>query len=322
MTIASQTCPLWRRFCVVPEVTRTTPTQPLVIIMKTVLIHIMRRKRDYAKLPFFDFLRDVTIPPRDRLAFVPAMANFIMDFGDFNRHVLRDDDAGDDPHQRMLNEHAREDDHHWPWFLEDFAKLGFDTYAPSSEVMRFLWSPAFARNRMLSHRLTHLVWLASSPVRLAVVEAIEETGNVLFALTAQVAREVEAEIGEPLRYLGDFHFALESGHAMNNEHAELAAIELTDADRADALRRVDTVYELFEGWVDELLTYARTRIAEGEAAAQAVTLRVARDNPAIDAAAAAVKALAKRDEAARAATVTSLPGTPSVKPAAAASRAA
>ena len=97
--------------------------------MKPVLIHILRRKHGYAKLPFFDFLRDESIAPRDRLAFVPAMANFIMSFGDFNRHVLRDDANGHDPHQRMLNDHAREDDHHWPWFLEDFAKLGFDVFS-------------------------------------------------------------------------------------------------------------------------------------------------------------------------------------------------
>ncbi len=229
--------------------------------MKSVLVHILRRKRDYAKLPFFDFLRDASIAPRERLAFMPAMANFIMDFGDFNRHVLRDDSADDHPYQRMLNQHAREDDHHWPWYLEDFVKLGFDTDVPASEVMRFLWSPAFARNRMLSHRLTHMVWLASPAVRLAVVEAIEETGNVLFALTAALARQVGPQIGHELRYLGDFHFALESGHAMNNDHAELAAIDLGDADRADALRRVDTVFELFADWTDELLAYARERIA-------------------------------------------------------------
>ena len=261
--------------------------------MKPVLIHILLRKRAYAKLAFFDFLRDESIAPRGRLAFVPAMANFIMSFGDFNRHVLRDDTNADDPHQRMINDHSREDDHHWPWYLEDFAKLGFDAQLPSSEVMRFLWSPAFARNRMLSHRLAHLVWLASPAVRLAVIEAIEETGNVLFDLTAKVARQVEAEIGDELRYLGDFHFALESGHAMNNDHAELAAIELNDDERADAMRRVDAVYELFEGWVDELLAYARERIAEGEAAAATATTRVAADNPAIDAAAAAVNAVKK-----------------------------
>jgi hypothetical protein len=198
--------------------------------MKTVLARIVHRKRDDARLAFFDFLRDDRIAPRDRFAFFP-MATFVMDFGDFNRHLLRDDASGD-PHQRMLDEHSREDDHHWPWYLEDFVKLGFDADVPASESMRFLWSDAFARNRMLSHRLAHLVWLASPAVRLAVVEAIEETGNVLLALTAKLAKKVEPQIGHELRDLGDIHFALESGHATNNDHAELAAIELSDAERA------------------------------------------------------------------------------------------
>ena len=82
MTIASQTCPLWRRVTAWPS------------CRDGQLHHELRRLQ----------------PP-----------------------LAADDDAGNDPHQRMLNEHAREDDHHWPWFLEDFAKLGFDTHAPSSE---------------------------------------------------------------------------------------------------------------------------------------------------------------------------------------------
>lgn len=233
--------------------------------MKPVLQHIFSRKRAYARLPFFDFLRDDTLAVRERLAFYPCMAPFILSFGDLNRYVLRVEPS-DDPHQRMLNAHSHEDDHHWPWYLEDFAKLGHDAAATPVQTMRFLFGDACARNRLLSHHLAHLVWGATPAVRLAVVEAIEETGNVLFELTTRLARAHTAATGVELRYLGDFHFALESGHAMNNDHAELAAIELDEASRADAIQRADAVFELFAGWTDELLAFAQAARARQAAA--------------------------------------------------------
>ncbi|MBC7939440.1 MAG: hypothetical protein H7Z19_06685 [Chitinophagaceae bacterium] len=236
--------------------------------MTPVLQHILRRKRHYAGLPFFSFLRDETLGVRERLAFYPCMAPFIMSFGDFNRHVLRVEPSRD-PHQLMINAHSLEDDHHWPWYLEDFAKLGHDLPATPTDTLRFLFSDACTRNRLLSHRLAHLIWGASPAVRLAVVEAIEETGNVLFALTTKLARRHTATSGVELRYLGEFHFQLESGHAMNNDHADLAAITLDESSRGDAMQRVDAVFELFTGWADELLSFALSRQPHESAVAPA-----------------------------------------------------
>ena len=235
--------------------------------MKPVLRHIFSRKRAYAQLPFFDFLRDESLTPRERLSFFPCMAPFILSFGDLNRFVLRVEPT-DDPHLRMINAHTYEDDHHWPWYLEDWSKLGHDAggLAPV-DTLKFLFSDATIENRLLSHRLAHLVWEAEPVVRLAIIEAIEETGNVLFELTTQAAVQHQRETGVELRYCGEFHFALESGHAMNNDHAELALLELTDAQRADALRRVDQVFAWFTDWTHELHRFALAAARDGEAVA-------------------------------------------------------
>lgn len=225
--------------------------------MKTVLQHILRAKRDYARLPFFEHLRDDSLTARERLAFFPCMAPFIMSFGDLNRHVLRVEPT-DDPSLQMINAHTYEDDHHWPWYLEDFMKLGHDeTHKAPSDTLRFLWGDATTQNRLLSHRLAHLVWGAAPAVRLAIVEAIEETGNVLFELTTRLASVVQRESGTELRYCGEFHFQRESGHAMNNEHAALARITLSDELRADAIARADQVFVWFADWTGELLAFAR-----------------------------------------------------------------
>jgi len=224
--------------------------------MKPILQHIFWLKREYARLPFFEHLRNDKLSAVERLSFFPCMAPFILSFGDLNRYVLRVEPTTD-PYQAMINAHTYEDDHHWPWYLEDFAKLGHDLelQAPS-DTMHQLWSDANAQNRLLSPRLAHLIWGAEPVVRLAIIEAIEETGNVLFALTTELAQAVQRDSGTELRYCGEFHFQLESGHAMNSDHAELTRITLTEAQRVDALQRVEQVYALFTEWTRELLRYA------------------------------------------------------------------
>ena len=223
--------------------------------MKPVLQHIFQLKRQYEQRPFFDHLRDERLTPRQRLAFLPCMAPFILAFGDLNRYVLRDEPTVD-PYQAMVNAHSREDDHHWPWYLEDFSKLGHDSPQAPSDTLRFHYSDSTAVNRRLALRLAHLIWSATPVQRLVVIEAIEETGNVLFALTARLAAQYEAETGVELRYCGEFHFQLESGHAMKNDHAELARIELDEASRNWALVAVDEVFSEFADWTEELLRYS------------------------------------------------------------------
>jgi hypothetical protein len=224
--------------------------------MRTVMRAIFQAKRTYATLPLFEFMRDETLSPRERLAFFPCMAPFILAFGDLNKYVMRDESSAD-PYQQLVNRHTYEDDHHWPWYLEDLTALGFDRPAATSQVLMFLFSDRTRVNRMLMTKLAHLLYDATPVQRLAIIEAIEETGNVLFSLTAGLARRIEAQEQITLRYLGDFHFNLETGHAMSGEdHRELANIPLDDAERAKCLDQVAQVFRYFAEWTHELHAYA------------------------------------------------------------------
>src|ERR1700691_5842744 len=124
--------------------------------MKHVLRHIFDKKRTYGDLPLFAWMRDESLDPRERLAFYPCMAYFIMAFGDLNKFVLREEPARD-AYQQMVNTHTLEDDHHWPWYLEDFTKLGFDGEMRATDCMRFLWGEETKENRILAARLTALI---------------------------------------------------------------------------------------------------------------------------------------------------------------------
>lgn len=177
---------------------------------------------------------------------------------DLNAHVLRDE-TSTDAHQLLVNAHTYEHDHHWPWYLDDLVALGWDASRPASDVLRGYHDESTVVGRMLTPRLAHLIYGATPIERLVIIEAIEETGNVRFELTARLARRIQAEEGVVLRYLGDFHLELESGHAMNgSDHRELAAIVLTDAQRERCPELVARVFCLFEAWTDELFVHAST----------------------------------------------------------------
>ncbi|MBD2166736.1 hypothetical protein H6G04_20295 [Calothrix membranacea FACHB-236] len=228
--------------------------------MKAILSHILKLKQEYSRLPFFNFLRDESLSARQRLEFYPCMAPFIMSFGDLNRYVIRQEPTSD-PYQAMLNEHSYEDDHHWPWYLEDYIKLGFANEKISpTEYLEFFYSDRTAINRILSHKLAHLIYSSSSIVRLAIVEAIEETGNVLFDLMGNLAVQIEQEMGINLRYCGEFHFSKESGHAMTNDHAMMVKIEMDEQTHAEAIEKVNLVFAWFQEWTEELLAYAQQNL--------------------------------------------------------------
>jgi hypothetical protein len=230
---------------------------------------IFNAKREYEKLPLFEFMRDESMTARERLSFYPCMAPFILAFGDLNKYVMRDE-RSEDPYQKLVNTHTYEDDHHWPWYLEDFAALGLDRVRTTTDTLRFLFGEPLKVNRMLSSKLAHLLYAATPIERLVIIEAIEETGNVLFGLTVKLARSLEERERLTLRYLGDFHFDLETGHAMSGaDHRELAAIALDEVQRARCLTLVAHVFEYFKEWTHELLAFAVDEIARpSERAAQ------------------------------------------------------
>jgi hypothetical protein len=225
--------------------------------MKAVMRELAQARQHYSRLPLFEFLRADVVPARDRLAFVPCMAPFILAFSDLNRFVLRDE-SSQDPHHQLVNEHTREDDHHWPWYLEDLTKLGFDRTVSLTQSLRASMRDDQGENRMLALRLAQVVHGSTPVEKLVIVEAIEETGNVLFGLTSKIAQRIQAEGGPELRYLGLFHFARETGHAMHGmDHQVLEAIQLTPVERVRCLDLAFRVFDLFTDWTGELLAYAK-----------------------------------------------------------------
>jgi hypothetical protein len=224
--------------------------------MKHVLKHILRQKREFAREELFVRLNDERLTPRERLAFIPAMAHFIMSFGDLNRYVLRYEDPQNEL-ERAVNTHTIEDETHWKWYLDDLTLLGLDNASSKTEVLRQLWGDESQASRKLTYRLIQLCKDTDATERLALIEVMEETGNVMFNALAPVARTLAADEGIRLPFCGDHHLAMETGHTIGSDHRLLAEIELDDETRARLVGLVDQAFVAFSAFIEELSRHAR-----------------------------------------------------------------
>ncbi|BAZ26384.1 hypothetical protein NIES4073_72900 [Kalymmatonema gypsitolerans NIES-4073] len=225
--------------------------------MKEVLALVEKRKQEFAQLPFFRFMQDKTIDPRQRLAWAPCVAPFAIGFGQLNRFDFRKEPT-DEPIQKLINRHTYEDDYHWLWFLEDLEKLGLNHLMKFSDAMRFYWGEETYKTRQVCHQIALYTFRSEPVVVLAAIEAIEATGNVALAVTAQVAQELEQITRQKYRYFGEDHFCVETGHTTGTDDIEklLESIQLTQKQRAKAFEVVEKVFEVFTEATHEMRAYA------------------------------------------------------------------
>jgi hypothetical protein len=200
-------------------------------------------------------MRDLSIDPRERLAFYPAMAPFVLSFADLNKLVLRRD-AAMDVFQELVNLHTHEDENHWPFYLMDLCTLGFDVKAHGADWMRFLWSDELVKGRLLMYRLIALCEQTTSAERLTLVECIEETSNVLFFEMLPSVEELEKQLHAPLHYCGGFHFGCEKSYLTGAARKDIATLAISGETRERCQRIIREVFSLFEAWTHELLRFA------------------------------------------------------------------
>jgi hypothetical protein len=226
--------------------------------MQRLLEFIEQKKQGYAQLPLFAFMQDQTIPPLQRLGFAPCMAHFIMSFGDLNKYVFREKEIAHQLHG-LINEHTYENDRQWALFLMDLKKLGFCKPQDFTEVLRFLWGEETQVTRQLSYQLSAYTLQAQPIQKLAIIKAIEATGNVLFELTARIALEIQSKTQQEYQYFGKFHLELDAEQAIEalNSEGALKNIELSEEILQECFKLIEEVFSMFAEWTEELHHYAR-----------------------------------------------------------------
>ncbi len=227
--------------------------------MEEVLALIEKKNQEFAKSGLFEFMRDQSIDPRQRLAFAPCMAPFVMSFGELNKYVLREEPTND-PIQEIVNNHTYEDDHHWLWFLKDLETLGINRYVKFSDALNFLWNEETKAARLVSHQIFRSAFGASPITKLAILEVAEATGNVFFSTAAPIAQELRTITQKEFLYFGCFHLAVETGHTTGTPEVDqlIKNIQLSEETRQEAFKIVENLFEVFTEMMDELLVYAKT----------------------------------------------------------------
>jgi hypothetical protein len=226
--------------------------------MHHVLQLIDKKTREFAEEPLYAFMRDTRIDPRRRLAFVPALAHFVMTFADLYGLILREEPARD-RYQEIVNAHTYEDGGHWKWFLADLEKLGEDPRISFSDALRFVWGEDTARTRLLSYHMCRLAIGADSLHKLVLVQCIEATGSVSLRHAAAVAAELAERTGKKLVYFGAHHFDTEGEHTLEQDdvRASLAAVELGADVERDLSVLVERSFALFADFAADLLAIAQ-----------------------------------------------------------------
>ena len=231
--------------------------------MKEILAHIEKRKQEFAQLPLFEYMRDTSIHPRQRLAWAPCAAPFIMNFGHLNKFIFREEPTND-PIQAIINKHTYEDDHHWLWFLEDIQILGFEKSLSLTDAFKFIWSEQTKNSHLLSYQLCQYAFQANPIQKLIIVEVTEATGNVMFSVAAKVGQEIQKNYQKKCLYFADFHLDVETGHATGTTGIEnlIQNIPITDAMGLEGFELVDKIFQDFTDFTEELLSYAKKHEVE------------------------------------------------------------
>lgn len=235
--------------------------------MQQILDYISQRTAELESNPFLTFLKDQSVPPKERLsAWLPCAAFFVFGFMDLNREVLRypEDEAASDPLKHAINEHLAEDSMHWPWYLSDLKTLGLDESWKLSDALRFLWGKQNVQQRMAVYRLCMLGARAEDPtLRYVLLAALESYAHLLFATLLKVSEEYRQESGVKLVYLGATHFAMEPGHLANQQEGAEELVRqccLEESTRAQALQIAGAVGDLIHGRWCEFYEFSQARL--------------------------------------------------------------
>ena len=228
--------------------------------MKEVLALIKKKKQEYSKTPFMEFMRDKSIDPKQRLAWAPAFATFAMSFKDFNKVVLRREPATSKI-QEMINQHTYEDGRHWLWIIQDLKLMGYDYSINFTDTLKFLWSEETLHVRTLANNLIAMCTFEEDILmKLVVIESIEATGTVALYEIAQVGNELQQITNQNYLYFGESHYAKETGHIqaqMDNVENFIKDIELTEEQREKAFVLVEKVFADFTAATNEMSEFAK-----------------------------------------------------------------
>lgn len=187
-------------------------------------------------------------------------------------HFFLRDVSTNDRYAELANTNLIEEADHWKWFLADLTTLGLDPTLTLTQALRFIWSDATRKTRLLTYELCKLSANLNSLEKLVLILVIEAAGKVALEVSTPVGREASAKLGRNLVYFGGLHLESEEGHTLaeGGVRRALAEVNLDAESRHRAISLVNTVYALFDGQLEDAMDFAR---AQGGAVAATMDRR-------------------------------------------------
>ncbi|MBC7921537.1 MAG: hypothetical protein H7Z75_10680 [Ferruginibacter sp.] len=221
------------------------------------LFHTVRERRaKLEKTAFIQLLSDTSADVGARLAYVPDMLFFIMGFKDI-LHGLQQEDTTDEM-QQHVNEHCKEDNGHWKWFLRDLDVIQVrNNYLrqPNFKLFSELWSDENYPIRDVVYQTIHYSKLApTSAHRMVILEVIEAVFSVYVEHMTVLVNQLDKY--EEWTFFGRVHYDAESGHSNGSwldggKQAIEAEAHMNPAEKQLALSIIDGMFDKFEAMFEQ-----------------------------------------------------------------------
>lgn len=251
--------------------------------MQKVLAVVGQRRAEIDQHPLYRWMASDAAPLEQRFVFAPLFANFILGFRDMNRWFMRYPHP-ETVYEEAINRHTVEDETHSALFLDDWVELGLDAVLKWGVEDTMAWyyaAPETEVFRRYAMRIVQMCVENQDPmVRFGIMEAIETCGHVFFGHTAPIAQRLAGRTDASLRYFGPYHLSRETGALIDAGDLFESAV-LTSAQRAESIRLVHEIFDMFTVKNDHLLAFAQrlTRGATVPSPAAALRHRVGVASP-------------------------------------------
>lgn len=229
--------------------------------MKEILGYIKTQENKFAQLRLFEFLKDSSIEPYQRLKLLYCLADFAMGFKDLHQDILKEESSAY-PWQSMLNSQSLQEGSQWQEYLKYLETLEIDQVMRFSDFLKFMWSDKTLKTRRLSNNLVTMYrYEADILLKIIIIQAIEAAGSPALSAMVQVSEELRSITNQKNFDFSLDHVKLEIGYVQSEmKHNEVENlvfnIELNPEQKAKALVLVDYIFDKFTECMDGLMHFA------------------------------------------------------------------
>ncbi|HLP87998.1 MAG TPA: hypothetical protein VK184_05250 [Nostocaceae cyanobacterium] len=232
--------------------------------VQSLLEKIADHREEIAKGKLFQWLSDESIDGYHRLSFTPNCLSYLMGFKDVLSLLRRPNPENE--LETAINAYCAEDGEHWPWYLKDMEKLGFNIQTWGNNLVKWCheaWSPETEINRQTIFHLMYHAQSCRHPIySLSMIWVFEATGVIFIGNSRKAA--ISLGMDETLLYFGRTHYEEEFSHSVVAQ--DYADIEIEDSLHDQICEMIDQLFndytKMFTCWYELRNKYSLSKVLQ------------------------------------------------------------